>query len=97
MISDLHNPKLKKDDRILILEPMDGNPLSVTGMPDTRLFTGGNNLHLVRQYNNMWKAVYDNGSLPAALKQTWTSFKEAYSFMENYYKKRNIRIAGVHD
>jgi len=97
MISNILNPKLKKDDRVLVLEPIDGKPRSVTGLVDIRLFSGENNLHLIRSSNNMWKASYDSGTLPRDLKQSWSSFREAVKFLEGYYAKRNVRIARVND
>lgn len=86
-------------DRILVLETVDNTkPLSSTGMVDTRLFTGENELHAVRDNQTcLWTFKYKCGGLPPPLKQQFTGFKALKSFAEGYFKKRNIRIKEVID
>lgn len=89
------NPKLKKDDRILVLEAMEGGARSTDGRLDQRLFSGENSIHLMRQKNNIWTVRYDKGIVPPALNQQFTSFQEGYKTIAAYYKKRNVRISKV--
>lgn len=89
------NPKLKKDDRIIILKAIDDKAKNSSGILDPRLFTGENNLHVTRGKNNIWSMYYDKGVTPPALKQRFTSFREAVKYVEKYFTKRNIRIAEI--
>lgn len=86
-------------DRIIVLETVDKKqPLSSTGMVDTRLFTGENKLHAVRDNQTcLWHFKYDMGVLPQPLKQQFTGFKALLKFAEDYFKKRNIRVTEVMD
>src|SRR5688572_19840250 len=87
--------KMRSGDRIILLEPI-GDAKAVTGMIDNRLFKGENTLHVVSdpEYST-WTFKYERGILPKPLKQTFTSFGKALKFAEDYFKKRNIRIAKV--
>ena len=94
-----NQPKERSDDRILVLKTQDGkNTLSNTGLIDNRLFTGENKLHAVlEQDTNLWKLKYDNGIVPEALRQKFTSFAKLKSHCEAYFNKRNIEIEKVID
>jgi hypothetical protein len=85
------------DDRILVLEPIDGKkPLTTHGLVDTKLFKGGNQLHAVKDTNtDLWKFKYESGTLPDNLKQHFTSFSRLYQYAEEYFGKRNLRVIKV--
>lgn len=91
---------LRASDRILVLEQMDDKkPLSTSGLPDPRLFTGeqGVRVHMDPQ-TCLWHFQYTNkGLLPEALKGVFTSFGAALRHAENYYNKRNVKITAVKD
>lgn len=97
----MNNPqeKMKSDDRILVLKPMDGkNPRSNTGLIDSRLFQGGNRLHAIRSnIDQLWYIRYDQGIVPPALKCKFTSFKALQAHVEPYFKNRNVEIEKVID
>lgn len=46
---------------------------------------------------SLWYFKYDDGILPEALKQRFTSWSKAKYHAEEYYKKRNVKIAKVID
>jgi len=90
----------RSTDRILLLEVMDGQkPLSSMGTVDTRLFTGGQELHLrMDPQTTLWYFQYSqNGLLPEALKGRYTGFKAAIKHAEDYYLRRNVKISQVRD
>lgn len=85
-------------DRVIKLDIIDGTlPKTSTGMVDTTLFTGGNNLHTrIDPQTMMWTVHYEKGAVPASLKdQKWTSFARLYKDLELYFKDRNIKITEV--
>lgn len=87
-------------DRVLSLEVVDGKkPLSSTGLIDTRLFNGAQQLHLKMDPQTcLWSFQYSNpGLLPEALKGHYTGFKAGIKFAEQYFKSRNIRIKEIKD
>lgn len=86
-------------DRVLVLRPIEGKrPLSSTGLVDTRLFTGANNLHAVmNQRTCLWNLKYDSGGLPDPLKQRFTSFDRLKQYADGYFRKRGIEIVEVID
>lgn len=91
---------IKSTDRVLTLEVMDGQkPKSSTGLVDTRLFNGQQQLHLKMDPQTcLWYFQYSNpGLLPEALKGNYTGFKAGIKFAENYFKSRNIRIKEIKD
>lgn len=90
---------VRSNDRILELSVIDGKqPLSSTGMVDTRLFTGGNRLHAIMDPEScLWRFKYDDGILPGPLKGIFTSFKTLRKFAEDYFVKRNIVIKEIKD
>jgi hypothetical protein len=88
-----------KSDRIMVLKVKDGTkPKGSTGLTDGSLFTGGNNLHAKMDLRTcLWHLEYDNGSLPPAFKQQFTSFPKLFTFVTNYYANRNVEIVKVID
>lgn len=91
-MSDMSGP-----ERTLILEPIDNlAPKKNSGMVDVSLFTGGNKLFAKRDDQaGLWYFQYERGVLPEPLKQRFTSFKILHKYAEEYFNKRNIRIAEV--
>lgn len=91
---------VKSTDRVLSLAVIDGEkPKSSTGLVDTRLFTGEQELRLTMDPQTcLWHFQYSkSGLLPEALKGQYTGFKAAMKFAENYFKSRNIKITQVKD
>lgn len=89
---------LSSPDRVIKLEVIDDKlPKTSTGMVDTTLFTGENNLHArIDPQTMMWNVHYEKGAVPGALRdQKWTSFAKAYKDLELYFKDRNIKITEV--
>jgi len=85
-------------DRVIKLEVIDDKlPKTSTGMVDTSLFTGENNLHArINPQTMMWTVHYEKGAVPGSLKeQRWTSFAKLYKDLELYFKDRNIKITEV--
>ena len=89
--------KMKSDDRLIILKPIDGKKtLSSTGMPDKRLFTGENKLHAVLDLRTgMWHLHYEIGALPGGLKGNWTLFSELEKHVRAYFKSRNVEVTEI--
>lgn len=97
-IQDRHAPNMRKDDRIIVLAPIEGKKVvSSTGLVDTRLFNGDNKLHAVLGVNGLWSCRYEQGSVPGALKQSFTKFSELLRYVEQYFLKRNIKVVEVQD
>ena len=96
-----YKAKMKSDDRVLVLRPMEGkSALTTGGMTDNRLFKegGGNRLHAVRDPNtSLWKLYYDQGALPPKLQIRFTSFNKLMTYVNNYYHKRNLHVANIID
>lgn len=91
--------KMRSDDRIIKIRPMAGKkPTSGTGLVDPQLFTGGNQLHAIRDpLTTMWSLKYERGALPTPLKQKWTSMNSLLGFVTKYFKTRNLEIVEVID
>ena len=86
-------------DRILSLEPMDDKkPLTSTGLVDSRLFTGENKLHAIKNPQTcLWSLRYDSGLIPPALRGRFTSFKALTDRCQRYFETRNIKIKEIID
>lgn len=95
----LSNPKLKSDDRLLVVKPMEGyKPLSSTGLVDPRLFSGENRLHAKKNaQGTLWEMKYDAGSVPELLKVKFTTFDQLYDYAKKYFNKRQLDIVEVID
>lgn len=90
--------KTRKTDRVLLLKAREGGSRSSTGLVDKRLFTGGNNLHVIQNDQGIWSYKYEEGAVPPVLKgQSFTSFNIAYDHAKRYFNSRNIDIVGVDD
>lgn len=99
MTQEQNSDKQRNPDRIIKLKIIDGTkPLTATGLTDSRLFSGENNLHAIMDEEDcLWHLKYDSGVLPQHLKQKFTSFKFLYKHVETYFKGRNIEISEVKD
>lgn len=89
----------KAVDRVLVLEPIEGAKVrDVAGRVNGDLFTGKNRLRAIMDIqSSLWYFKYDDGILPEALKQKFTSWKAAKYHADEYYKKRNVKISKVID
>lgn len=88
-----------RDDRVFILGPVEGKSVKdVAGRTDSRLFTGDNRLHAVKDpETGMWSLKYDKGTLPGPFQQIFTKYSVLENFIKNYYIKRNIEVKQVVD
>lgn len=86
-----------RDDRVLKLTPKEGfNPKDSMGVTDPRLFTGDNKLHAIKDHQvGMWILKYEMGVVPPPFKQHFTSYNILYTFVQDYYRKRNVDIQEV--
>lgn len=89
--------KMAPLDRIYALELIDGEKAKdSTGMVDTRLFKGGNRLHIKRDpESNFWTFSYDLGILPQDLQCKFTNARLATAHAEQYFKSRNLQLKEV--
>lgn len=89
--------KMKSDDRILVLVPMEGkNPRDSKGNIDPRLFSGENNLHgIYSETSGMWFLRYETGGLPEPLKQQFITFDDLETTVRRYFKTRNVTVLEV--
>ena len=96
----LPETKMKSNDRVLELAPIEGKTsLDTRGLPDKRLFTGEQKLHIkMDPATCLWYCQWEqNGVLPGGLKGNFTSFKAAIKHAENYFFQRNISVTKVID
>lgn len=91
--------KIKSNDRIIVLEPIEGEEIkSSKGMADPRLWKGGNELHAVMDNSNCtWRLKYKAGAVPPPIQGIYTNFPKAFKAAEEYYFKRGLRIVEVKD
>ncbi len=92
--------KMRSRDRIFKLGIIDNKlPKNSTGMVDTRLFSGENNLHAKMDPETcFWSLQYGNGGvLPQPLKVNFTSFPALKRHVEDYFRTRNIEIKEIQD
>ncbi len=91
--------KMRAKDRVFKLGIIDNKlPKNSTGMVDTRLFSGENNLHARMDPETcFWSLQYDSGALPQPLKVNFTSFPALKRHVEDYFKTRNIEIKEIQD
>lgn len=83
------------NDRILVLEK---ELSSKDTMMDPAVFTGGNNLHCVMlPGTSLWCFRYEHGAIPPALRNRFTTFSEAKTHAEAYFKSKKIKIVSVVD
>lgn len=73
-------------------------PKTSVGTSDSRLLTGDNRIHAILDHQSgLWYMQYDNGVLPPAFKQKFTSLHFLTNFIKAYYDKRNIDIEEIMD
>lgn len=89
--------KMAKNDRVFVLDLIDGTlPKSSTGITDSRLFQGGNKLHIHKDpESNFWSFSYDEGIVPEKLRCAFTNATLAIRHAEIYYKDRNLTLKEV--
>jgi len=99
MFSPRVRTNLRTDDRILVIAPIEGvKTKNSTGLVDTKLFTGGNKLHAIKDPQSyIWYMRYENGVLPTPLKQRFTSFSNLLKFARIYFMKRGLEITRVEE
>ena len=88
----------RSTDRVLELAPIAGQTvLSTGGLPDKRLFTGEQKLHIKMDPQTcLWYFQWEqNGIIPGGLQGKFTGFKAAIKHAEDYFKKRNVQITQV--
>lgn len=92
-----YKSKMHLDDRVLVLEPVEGKmTLNTKGNVDQRLFRGDNRLHAIRDDNDgLWYLKYESGGLQEPLKQKFTSFSKLLSFTTDYFSRRHINIKEI--
>lgn len=99
--SSLERQKMRSDDRILVIRPMEGKQdVDSRGLIDPRIFKGeGKNLHGVMDPATcLWEIKYEHGALPLHLKgQQFTNFSKLLAFAREYFNKRNLEIVEVID
>lgn len=93
------NTKMRSKDRIFKLGIIDPKlPKSSTGMVDTQLLTGENNLHAKMDPETcFWSFKYESGILPQSLRANFTSFSALKKHAEDYLRNKNIEIKEVID
>jgi hypothetical protein len=98
-MADLPQDKMRKEDRELVLRPIDGKTaISTIGLMDKRLFTGENVLHAIcDKQTRLWYMKMDTGILPTQLRVRFTSFSKLLDFAKSYYRKRNVEIVEIRD
>lgn len=99
MTQEQNSDKQRSPDRVLTIKIIDGTkPKTSTGLIDSRLFNGQNNLHAVQNpETTLWVIKYDAGVLPPQLKQSFTSFKKLMQYTEVYLKGRNLEVTEIKD
>lgn len=93
-------PRIISDDRVLVIKPIPGQDVKDSrGIIDRRLFTGENNLRIVRDpLDDLWYFKYDYGAVPPVIRsQKFTGFSKAYKYVERYLTKRGLQILEVKD
>jgi len=99
MTQEANSDKQRSPNRILVLKPIEGTKaMSTTGLTDPRLFKNENSLHAIMDDSTcLWRMKYEQGSIPAELRQSFTSFRLLKAHAERYYKQRNIEVVEVKD
>lgn len=98
-VEERRKSKMKSDDRVLVLKPVEGKQtLASDGSVDKRLFTGENNLHAIYdEVSGVWSMKYDKGAIPGGLQGRFTLFSELLSTARSYFNKRNVGIVEVRE
>lgn len=94
----IEDTKMRSKDRVFKLSQIDAKTKGSNGLIDARLFTGKNRLHAVQDPQTcLWFCKYDEGVIPAYLKQHFTTFTRLKSTVETYFKSRNVKIEEILD
>ena len=86
-------------DRILMLEKIEGEPTrNARGEVKNGMFNGEQKMHAIRdQGTNFWKLQMERGLLSETLKQQWTTFGKLKIYLDEYLKRRGLRIKEIID
>lgn len=99
-MSSFAPPVIRSTDRVLELSPMEGKTaLSSQMLPDKRLFTGAQKLHVkMNPETTLWSFHWEQpGLLPGGLTGVFTGPKQAIKHASDYFAKRNIQVTRVID
>lgn len=89
--------KMTSDDRILVLEIVNGKRAN-DSLIDNAVFDGKNNIHAVLQLNNLWTLKLEHGFLPSYLRdKAFTNFNRLLKYVEDYFSKRGIKVKEIVD
>lgn len=88
----------KSDDRILVLQAIQGREEEAEKSLGGALLKGNNKLHaeMDPQFTS-WKLRLDKGGVPHALRSKFTGFSQALKAAENYFEKMGIKVVEVKD
>ena len=97
VIESRRREKMATNDRVLVLQVIDGKPAKgSTGVVDSRLFSGSNKLHgIYDDRTGLWNMRYETGALPGALQQKFGSFEQLEEFARKYFATRNVEIVEI--
>lgn len=97
VIESRRREKMQTNDRVLVLQAVDGKPVkNSAGIVDSRLFTGQNKLHGVYdERTGLWNMRYETGGLPGALMQKFGTFEQLEDFARKYFATRNVEIIEI--
>lgn len=93
-LAEITQDKMTSSDRVFTIEQIEGEGAKNTlGIVDNRLFKGGNKLHAIKDsQTNLWGFKYENGAVPGALVQKFTSFPKLLKHAEAYFLARGLSI-----
>lgn len=97
VIESRRREKMQTNDRVLVLQAIDGKPVkAASGIVDNRLFTGQNKLHgIYDERTGLWNMRYETGALPGALQQKFDTFEKLEDFARKYFSTRNVEIIEI--
>lgn len=100
-LQSMPETSMRSTDRILKLQRKEGEQAKrVSGVLDTRLFSGEQKLHLkMDPQTSLWSFHYEfAGNLPPELNgKTYTTFSKGFEHATRYFETRNIKITEVKD
>jgi len=83
---------MTSDDRILMLEVLDGKKANDS------LVDVNNNLHAILLPNNLWTLKYEHGFLPGPLKNiSFTNFNLLLKHVKEYIERRGMKVKEIID
>lgn len=95
-LSEKNRSKMNGAVRTFSMKPIDGAPKAISGQIDRRLFSGENKLRAYLE-TGLWMFKYDEGMVPGALRQKYTSFNMAKKHAEDYFFRRNVEIKEIYE